>query len=74
MSKQMNHLLIYIDWKLTLQYIVKLNANIDNPAYYCVFHPQFENLNDKNKKKCIYSIGFKIQKHFDDSNIPLDIV
>ena len=25
--------------KLTLQYIVKLKANIDNPAYNCVFHP-----------------------------------
>ena len=36
--------------KLTLQYIVKLKANIDNPAFDCVFHPQFENLYDKNKK------------------------
>ena len=34
--------------KLTLQYIVKLKANIDNPAFDCVFHPQFENIYDKN--------------------------
>ena len=37
--------------KLTLQYIVKLKANIDNPAYDCVFNPQYENFDDKNKKK-----------------------
>ena len=30
--------------KLTLQYIVKLKANIDNPAYNCVFHPLCESL------------------------------
>ena len=58
----MNHLLIY-----ARQYIVKLNANIDNSAFEC------ENLYDKNKK-IIKSIGFKIQKHTDDSNIPLDII
>ena len=34
--------------KLTLQYIVKLKANIDNSAFDCVFHPQFENIYDKN--------------------------
>ena len=36
--------------KLTLQYIVKLKANIDNPAFDRVFNPQYENLYDKNKK------------------------
>ena len=59
--------------KLKLQYIVKLKANIDNPAYDYVFNPQYENLYDK-IKKCIKSIGFKIQKHIDDSNIHLDII
>ena len=29
--------------KLTLQYIVKLKAKIDNPAFDCVFNPQYEN-------------------------------
>ena len=33
-----------------------------------------ENLYDKNKKKCIESISFRIQKHIEDSNIPLNIV
>ena len=33
--------------KLTLQYMVKLKANIDNPAFDCVFHPQLEHLYDK---------------------------
>ena len=40
---------------------------------HCVFNPQFENLYDKNKI-CIKSIGLRIQKHIDDSNIPLDII
>ena len=74
MSRQMNHLLIYADLNLhCMQYIVKLKANIDNPAYDCVFNPQYENVYDK-IKKCIKSIGFRIQKQIDDSNIPLDII
>ena len=52
---------------------MKLKANIDNPAHDCVFNPQYENLYDK-IKKCIKSIGFRIQKHIDDSNMPLDII
>ena len=54
--------------KLTLQYIVKLKANIDNPAYNCVFHPLCESLHDKNKK-CIKSIRFGVQKHVEDSDL-----
>ena len=34
--------------KLTLQYIVKLKANIDNPVFNCVFHSQYNFC-----KKCI---------------------
>ena len=48
--------------KLTLQYMVKLKTNIDNPAFDCDFHPQLEHLYDKNKK-CIKSLGLKIYKH-----------
>ena len=51
--------------KLTLQYIVKLKAKIDNPAFDCVFNPLYENLYGKNKK-CIKSIGFRNKKHIDD--------
>ena len=36
--------------KLAMQYMVKLKAHIDNPAFDCVFHPQLEQLFDKNKK------------------------
>ena len=36
--------------KLTLQYFVKRKANIDNPAFECVFNPQYENSYYKNKK------------------------
>ena len=56
--------------KLTMQYIVKLKANIDNPAY---FSSTIWNLYDKSKT-CIKSIGFRIQKYMDDSNIPLGII
>ena len=61
--------------KITLQYIVQLKANInvDNPAYSCIFHPLYESLYDKNKK-CIKSIGLRVQKHVEDSNLPLDII
>ena len=59
--------------KLLLQYIIKLKANPDNPAFRCVFHPQFENLYDKNKN-CIKAVGLRIKKHLQDSNLPLDIV
>ena len=57
--------------KLTLQYVVKLKANIDNQAYDCVFNPQYENLNDKNKK---YIKSILIQMHINGSNIPSDII
>ena len=59
--------------KFTLQNIVKLKANIDNPAFDCVFNPQYENLYNNNKK-CIESICFRIQKHIDDSSKPIDII
>jgi hypothetical protein len=48
--------------KLLLQYIIKLKANSDNPAFRCVFHPQFENLYDKNKN-CIKAVGLRIIKN-----------
>ena len=39
-----------------------------------VFHPQNESLNDKKYfLKCFKSICFRIQKHIQDSNLPLDI-
>ena len=51
-------------------YIVKLKANIENPAFDGVFYSQYEHLYDK----CIKSIGFLIQKHIEDSNLPLNII
>ena len=59
--------------KLLLQYIVKLKANSNNPAFRCVFHPQFEELYDKNKN-CIKAIGLRAKKHLLESNIPLGVV
>ena len=45
--------------KLTLQYIVKLKANIDNPAFDCVFNPQYEHLYDKNKKNVLNQLALE---------------
>ena len=53
--------------------MVKLKANIDNPTYNCVFHPLYESLYDKNKK-CLKSIGLRVQKYVEDSNLPLYII
>ena len=50
---------------------MKLKANIDNSAFDCVFNPQYENLNDKNKK---YIKSILIQMHINGSNIPSDII
>ena len=57
--------------KLTLQNIVKLKAQIILPL--TVFF--INNLRIyRTKKNHIKSIGLRIQKHIDDSNIPLDYV
>lgn len=59
--------------KFILQYTVKLKDNWDNPAFDSVFHPQFEDLYDKNKKS-IKSIGLQVQKNIHNSNLPFDII
>ena len=46
-------------FKLTLQYIVKLKANIDNPASDCVLNPQYENLYDKKNVLNQLALEFK---------------
>jgi hypothetical protein len=48
--------------KLLLQYIIKLKANPDNPAFRWVFHPQFEDLYDKNKNY-IKAVELRIKKN-----------
>ena len=59
----------------THQYIVKLKANIANPEFDCVFNPQYEHLYVNNKKNVLYQLpSFRIQKHIEDSNLPLDII
>ena len=73
MLKQTNHLSISAELNFFLQYIIKLKANPDNPAFRCVFHPQFDDLYDKNKS-CIKAIGLRIKKHLQDSNLRLDTI
>ena len=58
--------------KLTLQYIVNLKQIlITQPIIASCIH--FMSLYDNNKM-CIKSIGFRVQKHVEDSNFPLDII
>ena len=55
--------------KLILQYIVKLKADIDNPAFDCVFHSHYDHF----CKKCIKLVLELKKKHVEDSHYPLDI-
>ena len=48
--------------KLSLQYVTKLKSSPRNPAYDCVFHPEFENKYLRNAK-VIQPLGIRIKEH-----------
>ena len=48
-------------------------GNKIQPYFFTVLHPQYGALDDKNKSS-IKPIGFRAQKHIEDSNLPLYIV
>ena len=56
--------------KLSLQYITKLKATPSNPAYYCVFHPEYEQKYTRNTKS-IAPLGIRMKEHLENSNILL---
>ena len=54
--------------KLALQYATKLKAHPNNPAYDCVFHPEYSDLFEKFPNK-IASFGIRIKPHVEESGI-----
>ena len=59
--------------KLSLQYLIKLKSTPSNPAYNCVFHPEFEQKYSRNSKT-IAPLGIRMKEHLEELGIPLDIV
>ena len=57
--------------KLSLQYITKLKSNPSNPAYNCVFHPEYTALYER-KPSAIPPLGIRIQEHIVPADINLD--
>ena len=57
--------------KLSLQYITKLKSTPSNPAYNCVFNPQYEQKYLRNTKT-ITPLGIRMKPHLEDCNINLD--
>ena len=54
--------------KLSLQYITKLKANLSNPAYNCVFHPEYSTLYEQ-KPSAIAPLGIRMMEHMVPANI-----
>ena len=57
--------------KLSLQYITKLKSTPSNPAYNCVFDPQYEQKYLRNTKTTS-PLGFRMKPHLEDCDIILD--
>ena len=57
--------------KLALQYITKLKATPSNPAYNCVFHPDYIQRYERNTK-VIAPLGIRMKNHLEKCNIILD--
>ena len=57
--------------KLSLQYVTKLKSSPRNPAYDCVFNPEYENKYFRNAK-VIQPLGIRIKEHLEGCNLPID--
>ena len=57
--------------KLSLQYVTKLKSTPSNPAFNCVFRPEYENTYLRNTK-VISPLGVRIKEHLEDSNILIE--
>ena len=57
--------------KLTLQYITKIKANQQNPAYDVIFNPKYEHLYTR-KPKAIRPIGLRVKGLIEAADIRLD--
>ena len=57
--------------KLSLQYIAKLKSTPSNPAFQCVFNPDYEQKYLRNVKT-IPPLGIRIKEHLHESDIDLN--
>ena len=57
--------------KLSLQYVTKLKSTPSNPAFNCVFKPEYEHKYLRNTK-VISPLGIRIKEHLQGSNILID--
>ena len=57
--------------KLSLQYVTKLKSTPSNPAFNCVFRPEYENKYLRNAK-VISPLGVRIKEHLENSNILIE--
>lgn len=59
--------------KLTLQYVLKLKSNKDNPTYKCIFHPLYKDLYEI-KPKAIRPLGLRIENSLQDLQVDLNLI
>ena len=57
--------------KLSLQYVTKLKSTHTNPAFNCVFRPEYEQKYIRNTK-VIPPLGIRIKEHLEGSNILIE--
>ena len=57
--------------KLSLQYVTKLKSTPSNPAFNCVFKPEYQHKYLRNTK-VISPLGIRIKEHLQGSNILID--
>ena len=54
--------------KLSLQYVTKLKSTLSNPAFNCVFRPEYEQKYMRNTK-VISPLGIRIKEHLEGGKI-----
>ena len=55
-------------WKLSMNYYLRLSSSPENPAYSCVFHPEFKTKFEQTPS-CIKPFGLRILDHLEDAEI-----
>ena len=57
--------------QLSLMYALRLKCHSSNPAYQCVFVPNYEE-KFKNRNTCVYPFGLRIKIYLEDMELDLD--
>ena len=59
--------------KLSMQYVTKLSASSSNPAYDCVFHPDFQDIYYL-KPNAIRPLGLRMKPHLEFADIDSSVI